>query len=80
MSSILSAVICSLIALNACILWGRTYMKPPSPVSFEPLQTVHLAFWLAREYGPQAIKPKPSRRENAALALDQAIGLNATDE
>ncbi len=80
MSSIFSAVICSLIALNACMLWGRAYMKPASPVSFEPLQTMPLAFWLAREYGPQAIKPKPTRREKAALALDQAIWINATDD
>ena len=55
-------------------------MKPTSPVSFEPLQTMHLAFWLAREYGPQALKPKPTKREKAALALDQVLGLNATDE
>jgi hypothetical protein len=78
--SIYNAVICSLIALNACMLWGRAYMKPTSPVSFEPLQTMHLAFWLAREYGPQALKPKPTKREKAALALDQVLGLNATDE
>ena len=62
------------------MLWGRAYMKPASPVSFEPLQTMHLAFWLAREYGPKALKPKSTKRDKAALALDQAIGINATDE
>ena len=55
-------------------------MKPASPVSFEPLQTMHLAFWLAREYGPQALKPKPTKRDKAALALDQAIGMKPTDD
>lgn len=78
--SIYNAVICSLIALNACMLWGRGYMKPASPVSFEPLQTIPLAFWIAREYGPQALKPKPTKKEKAISALDQALGLRPSGD
>ena len=78
--SIYNAVICSLLAFNACLLWGRGYMKPVSPVSFEPLQTMPVAFWLAREYSPQAIQRQPNKREKAALALDRAFGLSSAGE
>lgn len=55
-------------------------MKPPSPVSFEPLQTIPLAFWISREYGPQALKPKPTRRDKAVATLDEAFTLKSSDD
>lgn len=54
-------------------------MKPPSPVEFETVQTIPLAFWIAREYGPLALKPKPTKREKAALELDQVFGIQTSE-
>jgi hypothetical protein len=77
---IFRALIFFLVAFHASLLWGRGYMKPVYPVSFEPLQTIPLAFWIAREYGPQALKSKPTKKEKAVSLLDQAFGIKPSDD
>jgi hypothetical protein len=74
--SIYTAIIASLLALNSCLLWGKMTMKPPSPVSFESNHPIPLAFWIASEYGANALHPRPSRKQRAAIALDQLIGID----
>jgi hypothetical protein len=49
--------------------------KPPSPVSFESNHPIPLAFWIASEYGAKALHPRPSRKQRAAIALDQLLGV-----
>lgn len=72
--SILTKVLCSVLALNSCLLWGRMTTKVASPVTFETNHPAPLAFWIAREYGAIALQPKPSRKQKTALALDQLFG------
>ena len=74
--SIYTAVLSSLLALNSCLLWAKMTSKAPSPVSFETNHPAPLAFWIAREYGAKALHPKPSRRQQAAIALDQFFGID----
>jgi hypothetical protein len=49
--------------------------KTASPVSFEINHPTPLAFWIAREYGTIALHPRPSRKQRAAIALDQFFGI-----
>lgn len=72
--SILTKVLCSVLALNSCLLWGRMTTKVASPVTFETNHPAPLAFWIAREYGAIALQPKPSMKQKTALALDQLLG------
>jgi len=73
--SIFTKILCSLLALNSCLLWGRMTTKAASPVPFETNHPAPLAFWIAREYGANALQPKPSRKQKTALALDQLFGI-----
>jgi hypothetical protein len=77
--SIYTAVICSLIALNSCLLWGRMSTKTPSPVNYETVHPIDLAFWIAREYGPIALPPKLTRKQMSAVALDQLFAIERVD-
>jgi hypothetical protein len=74
--SIYTAIISSLLALNACLLWGKMTMKAPSPVAFETNHPALLAFWIATEYGPTALHPRPSRKQRAAIRLDQLFDID----
>lgn len=51
-------------------------MKAPSPVAFETNHPALLAFWIASEYGPTALHPRPSRKQRAAIRLDQLFGID----
>ena len=73
--SIYTAILSSLLALNACLLWGKMTSKTASPVSFETNHPAPLAFWIAREYGAIALHPRPGRKQRAAIALDQFFGI-----
>jgi len=74
--SIYTAIISSLLALNSSLLWARMSTKAPSPVTFETNHPAPLAFWIAREYGAIALHPRPSRKQRAAIALDQLFGID----
>lgn len=74
--SIYTAVLTSLLALNSCLLWAKMTSKAPSPVSFETNHPAPLAFWIAREYGAIALHPRHSRKQRAAIALDQFFGID----
>lgn len=74
--SIYTAILSSLLALNSCFLWAKMTSKAPSPVSFETNHPAPLAFWIAREYGPIALHPRPNRKQRAAIALDQFFGID----
>jgi len=74
--SIYTAIISSLLALNSCLLWARMTTKAPFPVTFETNHPAPLAFWIAREYGSIALHPRPSRKQRAAIALDQLFGID----
>ena len=73
--SIYTAILASLLALNSCLLWAKMTSQGPSPVSFETNHPAPVAFWIAREYGSQAIQPRPSRKQRTAIALDQLFGI-----
>jgi hypothetical protein len=49
--------------------------KVPSPVNFETNHPAPLAFWIAHEYGAIALQQRPSRKQLAAIALDQFFGI-----
>ncbi len=51
-------------------------MKSPSPVTFETNHPAPLAFWIAREYGSIALHPRPSRKQRAAIRLDQLFDID----
>jgi hypothetical protein len=74
--SIYTAILSSLLALNSCLLWAKMTSKAPSPVNFETNHPAPLAFWIAREYGAMALHPRPSRKQRAAIALDQFFGID----
>ena len=74
--SIYTAILSSLLALNSCLLWAKMTSKAPSPVNFETNHPAPLAFWIAREYGAIALHPRPSRKQRAAIALDQIFGID----
>jgi hypothetical protein len=74
--SLYTAILSSLLALNSCLLWAKMTSKAPSPVSFETNHPAPLAFWIAREYGAIALHPMPSRKQRAAIALDQFFGID----
>jgi hypothetical protein len=74
--SVYAAILSSLLALNSSLLWAKMTSKAPSPVSFETNHPVPLAFWIAREYGAIALHPRPSRKQRAAIALDQFFGID----
>jgi hypothetical protein len=78
--SIYTAIISSLLALNSCMLWARMTTKAPSPVTFETNHPAPLAFWIAREYGAIALHPRPSRKQRAAIAMDQLFGIDQLEQ
>lgn len=78
--SIYTAIISSLLALNSCLLWARMTAKAPSPVTFETNHPAPLAFWIAREYGSIALHPRPSRKQRAAIAMDQLFGIDQLEQ
>lgn len=51
-------------------------MKVPSPVAFETNHPALLAFWIASEYGPTALHPRPTRKQRAAIRLDQLFDID----
>lgn len=78
--SIYTVVIWSLLALNSCMLWARMTTKASSPVTFETNHPAPLAFWIAREYGAIALHPRPSRKQRAAIAMDQLFGIDHPEQ
>jgi hypothetical protein len=74
--SIYTAILTSLLVLNSCLLWAKMTSKAPSPVSFETNHPAPLAFWIAREYEAIALRPRPGRKQRAAIALDQFFGID----
>lgn len=74
--SIYMAILTTLISLNSCILWAKMTSKTPSPVSFETNHPAPLAFWIAQEYGTMALHPRPTRKQRAAIALDQVFNID----
>jgi hypothetical protein len=54
--------------------------KAPSPVAFETNHPAPLAFWIAREYGAIALHPRPSRKQRAAIAMDQLFGIDHPEQ
>jgi hypothetical protein len=54
--------------------------KIASPVSFETIHTIPVAFWISREYGPKALIKKPNRVQRAAIIMDHLIDNEQLDQ